>query len=179
MTELDDAAMDARLRMALGAAPPALSAAFDRRLRARIEPMRPRRGARVILSIYSGVSLVLSAWIVLALPPETRTPVVTALVVAALVGDWEAAQDVQLNLPETGVCSTDLAGEGAACCGTGVSQNVPLASNLISLSAIPFAVNQLQPIALQVATRECGCDDACCGDGIKSTTCGCDTACCS
>ena len=28
-------------------------------------------------------------------------------VVAALVGDWEAAQDVQLNLPETGVCNTD------------------------------------------------------------------------
>lgn len=30
-------------------------------------------------------------------------------IVAALVGDWEAAQQVQLNLPETGVCSTDLA----------------------------------------------------------------------
>lgn len=38
-------------------------------------------------------------------------------VVAALVGDWEAARDVQLNLPETGVCSTDLSGDGA-CCGT-------------------------------------------------------------
>lgn len=100
-------------------------------------------------------------------------------VVAALVGDWEAARDVQLNLPETGVCSTDLAGEGAACCGTGVSQSAPLASSLISLSAIPFAVNQLQPVALQVATRECGCADDCCGDGVKSTTCGCDTSCCS
>ena len=30
-------------------------------------------------------------------------------VVAALAGDWEAARDVQLDLPETGVCSTDLA----------------------------------------------------------------------
>src|SRR5690606_30719961 len=39
-------------------------------------------------------------------------------VVAALAGDWKAARDVQLNLPETGVCSTDLAGEGTACCGT-------------------------------------------------------------
>ncbi len=40
-------------------------------------------------------------------------------VVAALVGDMEAARDVQLCLPETGVCSTDFAdGEGAACCGT-------------------------------------------------------------
>jgi hypothetical protein len=30
-------------------------------------------------------------------------------VVAALAGDWEAARDVQLDLPKTGVCSTDLA----------------------------------------------------------------------
>ena len=30
-------------------------------------------------------------------------------VVAALAGDWDAARDVQLDLPETGVCSTDLA----------------------------------------------------------------------
>jgi hypothetical protein len=41
-------------------------------------------------------------------------------VVAALAGDWTAARDVQLELPETGVCSTDLPGEAAAdsCCGT-------------------------------------------------------------
>ncbi|MEV4216781.1 FAD-dependent oxidoreductase [Nonomuraea sp. NPDC049725] len=30
-------------------------------------------------------------------------------VVAALAGDWEAARDVRLDLPETGVCSSDLA----------------------------------------------------------------------
>ncbi|MEO3869769.1 FAD-dependent oxidoreductase [Nonomuraea sp. B12E4] len=30
-------------------------------------------------------------------------------VVAALAGDWEAARDVQLDLPETGVCSSSLA----------------------------------------------------------------------
>ncbi len=100
-------------------------------------------------------------------------------VVAGLVGDWDAARDVQLNLPETGVCSSDLGGEGGSCCGTGVSQNVPLSANLITLTSIPFAGTQLQPIALQVATRDCGCDDACCSDGVKSTTCGCDTACCS
>jgi thioredoxin reductase len=43
-------------------------------------------------------------------------------VVAALAGDWAAARDVQLDLPETGVCSTDLldAQENAAggCCGS-------------------------------------------------------------
>lgn len=43
-------------------------------------------------------------------------------VVAALAGDLRAADDVQLELPETGVCSVDLAGPsstgaGAACCG--------------------------------------------------------------
>ncbi|MEU4192996.1 FAD-dependent oxidoreductase [Kribbella sp. NPDC026611] len=43
-------------------------------------------------------------------------------VVAALAGDWEAARDVQLNLPETGVCSSNLAygatsDETGGCCG--------------------------------------------------------------
>jgi hypothetical protein len=43
-------------------------------------------------------------------------------VVAALAGDWDAARDVQLDLPETGVCSSNLAypGEettGGGCCG--------------------------------------------------------------
>ncbi|QNE21052.1 FAD-dependent oxidoreductase [Kribbella qitaiheensis] len=45
-------------------------------------------------------------------------------VVAALAGDWDAARDVQLDLPETGVCSTNLtdttssSGEAAGgCCG--------------------------------------------------------------
>ncbi|GAA1530925.1 FAD-dependent oxidoreductase [Kribbella lupini] len=43
-------------------------------------------------------------------------------VVAALAGDWEAARDVQLNLPETGVCSSNLAfggssDEAGGCCG--------------------------------------------------------------
>lgn len=44
-------------------------------------------------------------------------------VVAALAGDMRAADDLQLELPETGVCSTDFAREDAAaasavgCCG--------------------------------------------------------------
>ncbi|ASS50963.1 MAG: hypothetical protein CHH17_12910 [Candidatus Fluviicola riflensis] len=38
-------------------------------------------------------------------------------VVAALAGDMEAARKVELDLPETGVCSTDNA-DGIACCGT-------------------------------------------------------------
>jgi Pyridine nucleotide-disulphide oxidoreductase len=40
-------------------------------------------------------------------------------VVAALAGDWESARDVQLVLPDTGVCSADRGAEPAtaACCG--------------------------------------------------------------
>lgn len=40
-------------------------------------------------------------------------------VVAHLAGDQQAADDVRLVLPETGVCSTDIssAGESAGCCG--------------------------------------------------------------
>ena len=37
-------------------------------------------------------------------------------VVAALAGDWESARKVELDLPETGVCSSDSG--GGACCGT-------------------------------------------------------------
>lgn len=43
----------------------------------------------------------------------------TRSVVAALAGDWQAARDVRLALPETGVCSTNLAVDTteASCCG--------------------------------------------------------------
>ncbi|MFC0504938.1 FAD-dependent oxidoreductase [Micromonospora costi] len=41
-------------------------------------------------------------------------------VVAALAGDWEAARDVQLDLPETGVCNSNPADSTGtdSCCGT-------------------------------------------------------------
>jgi len=41
-------------------------------------------------------------------------------VVAALAGDWAAARDVRLELPETGVCSSSAAldADDTACCGT-------------------------------------------------------------
>ena len=86
MTEIDDAAMDARLRIAIGAAPPTLSPAFDRQVMTRIRCVTPRPGARLILASYGAVSLMLSAWVVLALPSETRIPVVMGLVTVGLVG---------------------------------------------------------------------------------------------
>ncbi len=54
-------------------------------------------------------------------------------VTAALCGDWEAARDVQLNLPETGVCVTDYA-NGDICC-----DPVNLGPQLVSLGEIALA----------------------------------------
>jgi hypothetical protein len=43
-------------------------------------------------------------------------------VAAAIAGDWDAARDVQLVLPETGVCSSSgLADRGVGCCGPSVA----------------------------------------------------------
>lgn len=39
-------------------------------------------------------------------------------VVAAIAGDWEAARNVELVLPETGVCSTGPSNSVVSCCGT-------------------------------------------------------------
>ncbi|MDX2139190.1 MAG: NAD(P)-binding domain-containing protein [Chloroflexota bacterium] len=97
-------------------------------------------------------------------------------VVAALAGDWDAARDVQLNLPETGVCSTDLVDGGGACCST---PSVSVQPVLLSLISIPVHGLALTPVALDVAVSDCGCDDACCSDCVRSQTCGCDSTCCS
>ena len=52
-------------------------------------------------------------------------------VVAALAGDWQAARDVRLELPETGVCSSSLPADGrvaqdAGCCGAAPAAEVKL-----------------------------------------------------
>lgn len=50
-------------------------------------------------------------------------------VVAALTGDWEAARDVQLDLPETGVCNSNpVAGDdtvSGGCCGGPAAETEP------------------------------------------------------
>jgi thioredoxin reductase len=48
-------------------------------------------------------------------------------VVAAIAGDWEAARRVELVLPETGVCSTDLSDAAIPCCGTVAAEPVAVA----------------------------------------------------
>jgi Pyridine nucleotide-disulphide oxidoreductase len=43
-------------------------------------------------------------------------------IAAALAGDWGAAREVQLALPETGVCSTSFGADSAgSCCGAGTN----------------------------------------------------------
>ena len=39
-------------------------------------------------------------------------------VVAAIAGDMEAADNIRLVLPETGICETDFADDGIPCCGS-------------------------------------------------------------
>jgi N-acetylglutamate synthase-like GNAT family acetyltransferase/thioredoxin reductase len=76
-------------------------------------------------------------------------------VVAAIAGDSAAADRVELDLPETGVCSVDLAqaaGEGAtasACCG---SQSTP---------ASPAAT--AAPVAVEAPAKAPGCGTSSCG----------------
>ncbi|MGW2157582.1 FAD-dependent oxidoreductase [Nonomuraea sp. NPDC001699] len=69
-------------------------------------------------------------------------------IVAAIAGDWEAARDVQLDLPETGVCSSSLV--------EAQEQRVGLATGISGgLLSTPL------PLATVSATAESG--GSCCG----------------
>lgn len=92
-------------------------------------------------------------------------------VVSAIAGDWQAAREVQLELPETGVCVTNNDGS-SACCGVGSQANceTPVATialnapQLITLTTIPVIESAPKPIVETIGTssRACGCDDTCC-----------------
>jgi hypothetical protein len=88
-------------------------------------------------------------------------------VVAALAGDWQAARDVQLDLPATGVCSSNLvyneesigsgdsAAEQAGCCGAApVGVKVGLATGV----AGGLLAQPLVSVGGGAAT-----EDSCCG----------------
>lgn len=67
-------------------------------------------------------------------------------VVAYLAGDYEAAKEVQLNLPETGVCSTDFVEAGSdaisACCASPVLVQEPVAN--VAIGDIPVKLETIQ-----------------------------------
>lgn len=75
-------------------------------------------------------------------------------VVAALAGDWESARNVELVLPESGVCSGggNKAGAASACCGSNATE----ASPVIALEAIP----------VQAVAESACCGSDCCG-GVR------------
>jgi cation diffusion facilitator CzcD-associated flavoprotein CzcO len=85
-------------------------------------------------------------------------------VVAALVGDWEAAAEVRLELPETGVCGVPAAidanefGLGSSCCGSPAPAPV---ANLI-LAGLPAISFELAPTGK--ANDSCCGVEACCTD---------------
>jgi thioredoxin reductase len=82
-------------------------------------------------------------------------------VVAALVGDWESARDVQLVLPETGVCSTDRGEGGGGCCAP--AQTLPAnGANLITLTPVNArAAAPANNLQLVLTTSSPG--EGCCG----------------
>jgi hypothetical protein len=83
-------------------------------------------------------------------------------VVCALVGDEEGARNVELILPETGVCQTDLG--GGSCCGVDevVEQLAPVA---LTLGAPVGAARAAEPVLVAASERAptaggCGCGTA-------------------
>jgi hypothetical protein len=71
-------------------------------------------------------------------------------VVAALAGDWDAARDVRLELPETGVCSSNLGldvedvAADAGCCGATPAAVEPARGLATGLLALPLV--QVAPV---------------------------------
>jgi hypothetical protein len=90
-------------------------------------------------------------------------------VVAALAGDWPAARDVQLDLPETGVCSSTvpvdsdrLDSNGGGCCGTPTAETVPTGRGLATgiAGGLLSAPLSLLPVAAPGSDEQAG---GCCG----------------
>ena len=67
-------------------------------------------------------------------------------VIAAIQGDWDAARDVHLELPETGVCSRDLLDDSAGATAGGCC-----------VSAEPSAGESVLAGTVAVAARTSGC----------------------
>ncbi len=82
-------------------------------------------------------------------------------VVAGLVGDWEAAADVQLDLPETGVCGVNIVdsnGVAEDCCAP-TCCDTPAESNVVPLNLIQLDTTN---------TEESCCAPTCCSTEAES-----------
>ncbi|CAA9587964.1 MAG: putative secreted protein [uncultured Thermomicrobiales bacterium] len=79
-------------------------------------------------------------------------------IAAALAGDRAAAREVELVLPETGVCSTDRgAGDGDGCCGAPVAPRGLVALPLAAGSANSCGVPALASAGTGAGARGGGC----------------------
>ena len=98
-------------------------------------------------------------------------------VVAALAGDWEAARRVELELPETGVCSGPVAAggvTGASCCAPAVAAPAAFTS-LIDLTPVAPAGVALIDLTAGAAAATCCApivQATCCATEAKSACCG-------
>jgi thioredoxin reductase len=82
-------------------------------------------------------------------------------VVAALAGDWDAARDVRLDLPETGVCSSNAALDAdhidaadGGCCGTPATVAEPAARGLATGVAGGLTRSPLTVVAVSSGSGE-------------------------
>jgi hypothetical protein len=116
-------------------------------------------------------------------------------VVAAIAGDWESARNVELVLPETGVCSTNTADtNSASCCGTTPAASVPIFASsgdpfllpVLDLVSAPVPARVALAISTGAAEQSACCSTAeqescceptdkagCCGTAIAGTATGC------
>ncbi len=77
-------------------------------------------------------------------------------IAAALAGDWVAAREVHLDLPETGVCSTDRVSEGAsACCAPAVAPTACCAPQPVAATSCCGAKAEVA-VAAPAKTACCG-----------------------
>jgi hypothetical protein len=88
-------------------------------------------------------------------------------VVAAIAGDWEAARQVQLVLPETGVCSGGPDGGGCAVTLTPAVSATPLVSLTVGTTSVECCAPRVLATCCESAVK-----DACCGSA-PAGTCGC------
>ena len=87
-------------------------------------------------------------------------------VACAIAGDWEGARDVQLVLPETGVCSSGivLADRGVSCCAVDIAETEAAPSACCGTTAIASAPSaccgESVPQVIQLTAASTG---SCCG----------------
>ncbi|MEM7130523.1 MAG: NAD(P)-binding domain-containing protein [Chloroflexota bacterium] len=89
-------------------------------------------------------------------------------VVSALVGDWEAAARVQLDLPQTGVCSSNRSSSDQAsggCCGPEESTAGELVTASVSSSCCgpEEPMDEALSVALSDVLRATAVSSSCCG----------------